>query len=368
MSDDDLELGERDHEEPVEFPPADRTIHTQGYDLSLNTLQEQWSDRTLVIPDFQREYVWDNAKASRLIESLLLNIPIPPLFLSETDDAKYEVVDGHQRVFSIIRFLDNQFSLSGLRIQQELIGRRFYQLPEREQRFLRTRVIRAIIISADSAPTMKFEVFERLNTGGLALNAQEVRNAIYRGSLSERMRQLESDPDFRLCLGTKNPRRRMVDRELVLRFFALSDRYETYKPPLLRFLNDYMRDNRDASEAWLEARSKRFSRTATLLAAVMGSAAYRVLDEDGIPLEKNINRAVFDAQMLTFSVLATEACAGKKAEIVGGFGELFQDASFLDTIRLATGDRSRTHERVRRVADMLQSTGLEVDLARLGSW
>ena len=173
--------------------------------MSLNTLEEQWKDGTLIIPDFQREYVWDNAKASRLIESLLLNIPIPSLFLSETAEAQYEVVDGHQRVYSVIRYLDNQFALSGLRIQQELIGNRFFKLPEREQRFLRTRVIRAIIISADSAPTMKFEVFERLNTGGLALNAQEVRNAIYRGSLNETLKELERDAGLRHCWGPRHP-------------------------------------------------------------------------------------------------------------------------------------------------------------------
>ena len=119
MADDDQDLGERDHDEPVNYPPSERSIHTQAYDLSVNTLQEQWSDGTLIIPDFQREYVWDNAKASRLIESLLLNIPVPPLYFSETAEAQYEIVDGHQRVYSIIRFLDNQFALAGLRISQD---------------------------------------------------------------------------------------------------------------------------------------------------------------------------------------------------------------------------------------------------------
>ncbi len=96
--DDELELGERDDTDDSDFPPSDRQIHTQAYDLSINTLKEQWDDGTLIIPDFQREYVWDNAKASRLIESLLLNIPIPVLFFAETPEASYQIVDGHQRV------------------------------------------------------------------------------------------------------------------------------------------------------------------------------------------------------------------------------------------------------------------------------
>src|SRR5713101_1155740 len=169
MADEDLDLGERDDLDERDFPPGERLIHTQSYDLSINTLKEQWDDGILLIPEFQREYVWDNAKASRLIESLLLNIPIPVLFFAETPEAKYQIVDGHQRVYSVIRYLENQFPLSGLRIQSEFKGLRFHKLPEREQRFLRTRAMRAIIISADSSPSMKFEVFERLNTGGLAL-------------------------------------------------------------------------------------------------------------------------------------------------------------------------------------------------------
>jgi Uncharacterized conserved protein len=366
MSADDLELGERDHEEAVDFPPSGRTIHTQGYDLSLNTLEEQWDDGTLIIPDFQREYVWDNAKASRLIESLLLNIPIPSLFLSETPDAKYEIVDGHQRVYSVIRYLDNQFPLSGLRIQQELIGLRFFRLPEREQRFLRTRVIRAIIISADSAPEMKFEVFERLNTGGLALNAQEVRNAIYRGTLNEELKRLENDPGLRLCLGTKSPRRRMVDRELILRFWALSDHLDAYRPPLLRFLNSYMLENRDAHPKWLHDRAERFSRTTALVASVLGQSAFRVIDGDGHPLERNINRAVFDAQMLVFSVADPKVARARRTNILRGFGGLFEDVDFLDAIRRATGDRSRTHDRVRDVASAMSDAGVPLDLAALG--
>src|SRR6266511_2743409 len=103
----DQDLGERDDEEQIGFPP-----------------NEQWDDGTLELPELQREYVWDNARASRLIESLLLNIPIPNLYFAETEEAKYQIVDGHQRVYSVIRYLDNQYRLSGLRIQDEFKGLR----------------------------------------------------------------------------------------------------------------------------------------------------------------------------------------------------------------------------------------------------
>lgn len=366
MTEEDQDLGERDHEEEVDFPPSDRVIHTQGYDLSVATLKEQWDDGTLVLPDFQREYVWDNAKASRLVESLLLNIPIPPLFFAETEEAKYEIVDGHQRVRSIARFLENQFALSGLRISQEFKGSRFYKLPEREQRFFKTRSIRAIVIAVDSSPMMKFEVFERLNTGGLALNAQEIRHAIYGGPLNELLKDLESEESFRGALGSARPRKRMVDRELVLRFFALSDQLETYRPPLVRFLNDYMRTNRRPSPSWLEVRRQRFIGAASRVASTLGSSSFRVIDRSGSPTERNVNRALFDAQMLVFAVCNGDTLAARRKAVVDRLGRLFEDSDFQDAIRRATGDRARTLERTRDVAAALEDAGVPVDLGQYG--
>jgi hypothetical protein len=362
----DLDLGERDDTEEKEFPPSERLIHTQAYDLSINTLKEQWDDHTLQIPEFQREYVWDNAKASRLIESLLLNIPIPVLFFAETADANYQVVDGHQRVYSIVRYLDNQFPLSGLRIQAELKGLRFHQLPEREQRFLRTRVMRAIIIGADSAPSMKFEVFERLNTGGLSLNAQEVRHGLNTGPFSDLLASLELDDDFRHCLNISRPRKRMVDQELILRFFALRDRLPEYRTPLVRFLNEYMLDHRDPGDEWIQAKRSLFSETMKLIRNIMDNKAFRVTDAAGRPKERVINRAIFEAQTLIFSVCDARQAQARTKELRLSLAALFADASFDELIRRATGDKTRTLGRVRDTAQAFESAGVSVNIGLIG--
>jgi hypothetical protein len=361
MKEDDLDLGERDDEEVPDFPRDERIIHTQGYDLSISTLKEQWDDNTLILPEFQREYVWDNAKASRLIESLLLSLPIPPLFFSETVDAKYEIVDGHQRVYSIVRYLDNQFALSGLRIQSEFKGSRFFKLPEREQRYLKTRMMRAIIIGAGSHPTMKFEVFERLNTGGLALNAQEIRHALYGGALNDLLRELEAYEGFRKVLDIARPRKRMVDRELILRFFGLRDRLEQYRTPLLRFLNDYMRDNRDPSADWLDSHRSSFKSTIDTIHSVLGPSAFRVIDIEGQPVERAINRAVFDAEMVSFSFADSGVIQRHSHEIKQNIAALFHDAGFQDTIRRSTGDRVRLMTRIGKVIGILERVGVAVD-------
>ena len=158
-----------------------RRVVTQPYDLSIQTLVEQIDDKTLVLAaDFQRNYVWDNAKASRLIESLLLNIPIPVCYFAEDETGTYEVVDGHQRLNSIWRFVKGDFPLRGISELRDYQGHRFLKLSSTVQRDLQRRTIRCVVISRESDPDLKFEVFERLNTNAVPLNAQELRNCVYR--------------------------------------------------------------------------------------------------------------------------------------------------------------------------------------------
>jgi hypothetical protein len=217
------DLGESDDSESSPIPLDERKVYTQPLDLSVQTLVEQWDHDVLVLPEIQRQYVWDNGKASRLVESLLMKIPIPVLYFAETEDATFEIIDGHQRVRSIPRFITNEFPLRGLPFLKEFTGSRFHQLPAPEQRFLKMRTLRAIIIGVESHPSMNFEIFERLNTGAISLNAQELRNSTFRGPLNRALNDLAREDSFRALIGTKQPRRRMVDQELVLRFLALSE-------------------------------------------------------------------------------------------------------------------------------------------------
>jgi Protein of unknown function DUF262 len=360
--DEDLELGEEDHEEPLDFPPPERRVITQGYDLSIDTLVKQWDDGLLVLPELQREYVWDNGKASRLVESLLLSIPIPVLYFAETSEAKYEIIDGHQRVRSIVRYIKNEFALSSLRILDDLTRLRFHQLPDREQRFLRTRVIRAIIISADSHPTMKYEIFQRLNTGAIALNAQEIRNALNSGPLNDLLKELEQLAPLRVCIGRRSPRKRMVDRELVLRFLAFREGLSSYRPPLIRFLNRFMEDKRNAGEAERAAMRDDFIRAVSFNADVFGASAFRIADENGQALERNVNRALFDAQTFAGSRVTTSIADVDVARVHRDAAVLYENQVFRDAIQRATGDRSRTLRRIGMYGEMLSNAGVSLNL------
>lgn len=354
----ETDLGENDSTAVDDFPPPERKVITQPYDLSIKSLVEQWDDESLELPEMQREYVWDNPRASRLIESLLLNIPIPVLYFAETDEVKWEVIDGHQRIRSIVRFVKNEFALSSLQVLGDLNRRRFHQLPDREQRFLERRTLRAVVISNESHPNMKFEIFERLNTGAVVLNAQEIRNSLFRGVFNTLLRNLVTDEDFRLSIGTKAPRKRMVDEELLLRFFALRETLATYRPPLKRTLNTYMGTQRDADEEVLHMHNITFAETMTRVRDMFGDSAFREIDQQGRPVERSVNRALFDAEMLALS-WATGQTSATRREMIRAVASLFGSQDFRDAISLATGDRLRTLTRVRLMVEALEESGME---------
>ena len=344
------------------FPPAERKVITQSYDLAVQTLDEKWRGEDLVLPSIQREYVWDNPRASRLIESLLLNIPIPVLYFAETESGKWEIFDGQQRVRSVVRYLANEFRLSSLTVLAEFNGFRFFQLPDREQRFLKSRMMRAVVIADDSHPNMKFEIFERLNTGAVVLNAQELRNSLYRGTFNALLRELARNPIFRSTIGTAHPRKRMVDEEFLLRFFSLAPDIGRYRPPLKKFLNEYMRGVQNADEAQIDGLRRRLLSAVTPISEIWGASAYRRTDTNGVAVENAPNRALFDAQTIAFDLLVDGQRPVKRAKrVIREFNALYEDDDFMDSISLATGDRSRTLFRVRRAADALEAAGLQVN-------
>jgi hypothetical protein len=243
---------------------------------------------------------------------------------------------------------------------------RFFQLPQREQRFLERRTIRAVVISIDSHPNMKFETFERLNTGAVVLNAQEIRNSLYRGEFNRMLRNLVKDESFRMAIGTKQPRKRMVDEELILRFFALRDGLKDYRPPLKRFLNEYMSSVQNPSKAKVRGFEELFGETISRVADVLGSNAFRITDSRGRALESAVNRALFEAQMLAFSWVPTAKALGRsRSRITSELASLYKRNEFQDSIQRATGDRARTLTRVRGVVEALRGAGVNVEAPRV---
>ena len=182
-------------------------------------------------PDYQRNKVWDSQRKSRLIESLIMNIPIPPIFLYEISPSKYEVMDGLQRISTIIDFLNNKFKLKGLEVWQELNGCSYKELIPEVQDAIGSRYLSGSVILSDSKNTkekqdeLKRLIFERLNTGGITLTKQEIRNAVNTSKMNTMINDFADNNDTfnNLWHSKEDSKNRMGNREMILRFFAYKD-------------------------------------------------------------------------------------------------------------------------------------------------
>ena len=283
-----------------EFRNAAMQIIVQRNDFLLpNLIDMLVTHKTVeVSPYYQRRARWDTVRKSKLIESFLVNIPVPPVFLYENDFARYEVMDGQQRVSAILEYFNNQFALRGLEILNSLIGKRFHELPKEIRAGLERRSLPAIILlkestpSHDSAIQLRRYVFERLNTGGVRLNAQEVRNSVYAGPFNNLLSELSRHPLFTSMwdIPPSEPNestdpspklrknilfRQMRDIELVLRVFGLLDP-NGISNGMKRTLDNAMTKYSKYSESELQQLKAQFLDSLELIYAIGGNDAFRL--------------------------------------------------------------------------------------------
>lgn len=235
------------------YVPYDITAYPS--DLTLSGIHEMWHKGDLIIPEFQRNFVWTIAQSSLLIESFLMGLPVPQMFLYVDEDNRGLVIDGLQRMMSIVFYIDGFFGdesihgkkqvfrLAGLSKKSPFAKKAFADLDEVYQRKLKGAVLRAINIrqmNPKGEKTSIYHIFERLNTGGTPLTPQEIRNCVFRGGLVNELRQLNQDKNWRKLLGKDTFDRHQKDVELVLRVFAFSHEGAKYEKPMKEFLNKVM--------------------------------------------------------------------------------------------------------------------------------
>ncbi|WP_169775344.1 DUF262 domain-containing protein [Streptomonospora alba] len=352
-----------DNPEPLDVAAGERKLVTQPYDYSVDQLTSHVDKRKILLMEvpYQREYVWDDAKASRLVESLLLNVPIPVCYFAENEDGTWEVIDGLQRVHSIVRFLKDDLALRGLSVLTELNGKQFSEISARDQRRVESRTLRFVVITDESHPDIKFDVFERLNTGAVKLAPHELRNCIYRGAFNDTLKDLAQMDSFRRAIG-RGKDSRMRDEEMVLRFLALHENLSGYKPPVTQFLNEHMRRNRQRRPS--QEVVAIFDATMQHIASIFDGRAFRIIQEEGKPAT-NVNRALYDAVSLSFAFADLGSITGKESRIREAHHELLSDSTFQVFIGRATADRTRMHGRVRKYSEMLKSLDIPSSLPHL---
>ncbi len=337
-----------------------RTIRTKSVDPEVNSLYEKWKRGKLILqPDFQRHFVWDSKKSSRLIESALLSLPLPVIYLAEEADGKEYVIDGQQRLTAFFSFLDNRFPnektfrLTGLEVFTELNHKTFLDLEERLQDKIRYYEVRTITILSDSDPDLKFAIFERLNTGSVPLNDMELRNCIYRGPYMDLLKKLAKDPLFKNIIGIKDANRRMRDVELVLRFAAFYHvTYLKYQPPMKSFLNRDMEKFQFISEDEANKLKDAFKNSVQIIYSLFGDSAFRrfylgnAQDPNGKWEVKKFNASLYDVLMGTLcDVDKNQAYASLDALKEGLIDLMSSNDEFIDAILISTSAQDKVRAR-----------------------
>lgn len=327
-------------EEVDEAPYVEFDISVSPSDPTLELLAQKVGNGDIIIPFYQRKYVWKIEQASRLIESFLMGLPVPQVFLYVNEDDQLEVIDGQQRIRSVAYFFegyfgeeDNQgrrqkFKLKGLSERSEYNGKTFSELSARDQRKLRNSTLRAINVK-QLKPSLRndsvFHIFERLNTGGTTLKPQEIRNAVYRGNIVDRMRKLNDQPEWQSILGLKKPDKNQKDVELVLRLFSLFEVWTSYEKPMLKYLNNFM----DANRNFDSDRAKRFEKRFPEAVKIVDTALDKPFRPKGL-----LNSAVLEAVMVT--VLENNDITAE--DLAANYPELLKDNEFLAHITGGTTD------------------------------
>jgi hypothetical protein len=346
----------------------DRKLFVHPYDYSIRSLKEQVEDGTLVLADdFQRRRVWDDTKASRLIESLLINVPIPVCYFAELEDSSCSVIDGQQRLTAIYRYLNDEFKLKSLKIRDDLNKLKFSQLGVVDQRSIKLRIIRCVVILKDSDPEIRFDVFDRLNSNSVKLNRQELRNSLYKGTLNNLVKELSKHEIFKKLRRAKDVEKRMNDCEMILRFFAFYFNGSKYQGKLSKFLDEYLQSGMKFNSQTLEQHREIFLKTIDIVHSIFGENSFRRYD----PLEQiwksAINRAVYDVVMLYFSRVSLETIETQRDAIVIEFKELFNNPSFEDAIASQPEKVNQMQSRLDLWRERLDRIGVPLERIIIGT-
>lgn len=310
---------------------TEKTLNLYPIDYPFETLSARIRAKPTKLkldPDFQRKYKWDKEgweRASRFIESCLMRIPLPACYFAENEDGVHLVIDGVQRLTTIEKFFNDEFSLEGLTAFKELEGKKFSQLG-RYKAELEATTIRCIVLRKENPDFLVQEIFSRLNQGAVKLSDQEIRHAIYPGPLNDLLLELAKTPAIANFGNTTKDSRE--GEELVLRFFALQDDLAGYEGRLSRFLDSYMRENANAASARISKLKSSFENTLGICHQIFGETAFADTTKDR-PRQSIV---YYDLLMNSFSKYKKAQIKGKEQEIQNAFEMLCQKTEFQKTL------------------------------------
>lgn len=370
---DDWHTDDRDVEEPETILDADdapnsvsfweskqRSLLTSAVDYNLSSLSSLIKTKQIDLsPRYQRRNRWDVKRKSALVESFLMNVPVPPIFLNEDEYGKYSVIDGKQRLTAIHEFLLGRYALIGLEVFGELNNNTFDDLPSTLQTVLETRAnIRAIIILRQSDSDIKYEVFNRLNTGGMRLNPQEIRNSAWPGELNNMILQESVTTEFHSVLGITDRNnsaiyQEMRDAEFVLRYLTFHADWDTFSGGMGRRMDQYMEQNHSAPKGDVEELRRKFRGAVRKASAAFGEYAFRRWQPEKLAWRQQVLAAAYDAEIFGADAYGEDELRANQEVLIGRLKLLFEDTAFRKAIDAGTNTPSLFRERISSIHDMI---------------
>lgn len=355
---------EPEEDDDVKFIDArQKELVTSTVDYNLETLSSLINKKVILLsPKFQRRFRWDETKQSQLIESFLMNVPVPPLYLNEDLYAKYSIIDGKQRLTAIHNFLQGDLTLTGLKVFTNLNGKNFDNLPESFKSILQARAtLRAVIILKQSDVAIKYEVFRRLNSGGVQLNAQEIRNGAAPSKFNDLLLDLSENKKFHKLLGIKNKNesktyQTMRDVEFILRYFTFRDHWANFSGGVKESLDKFMEDNQKLSDEKIKEMRKDFLNTLDVVEACFGENAFQRYIPEKNQWRQLVLAALYDAQMFSCQGLTVSFVDTRKDVIIQKYKKLFLDKEFRKAIDAATNTPAYFTRRISMVKKIIMST------------
>ena len=344
------------------FVEAQNSLVLQSSDLSLETIAAMVESEAIdVSPQYQRRERWKPESQAKLIESFLLNVPVPPVYLAEDDFGTYSVIDGKQRITAIHRFLRNKLTLENLEGFTEVNGLKFKDLPKPLNNALSIRpYLRVVTLLKQTDPELKYEVFTRLNTGGHPLLAQEIRNALYRGPLNDLLFELgESEflrQQLKIFTQKESAYSEMLDVEMALRFFTFREHWKNFSGNSRGSMDSFMARNRKPTAAALTKFKTRFNEVLGHCSDIWGQNAFRRYTAGAF--RDQFLASMYDAQMIAVDSLPSATIRNlksKKTAVLVATKKLFADTRFEEAVRASTNTPSRVRYRIEAVVNLLKS-------------
>lgn len=334
-------------DEEEEVLPSRYLISSYGADYIVSVIVDRLKKHKFIIPEFQREFVWNKARSSQFIESLIIGLPVPGIFLYRGEDSPVlMVIDGLQRLRTLQMFYEGTFSKGDsqtkfalVSVQKSLLGKTFDELDSDDKDRLDDAIIHATIIKQDEPEdglSSLFNIFQRINTGGMNLYPQEIRKAIFhKGNFVDLLQELNETESWRTIFGSRHSR--LKDQELILRFLSLYFG-KPYSEPMLKFLNDFLSQNNKLDDESKILYKQIFAQTINIVCDSIG--------EDAFKPERALNAAVFDSVMVGIAKRLESGPITETQSLKKAYRNLLLSKDFENAYKTATTNTKNVSDRI----------------------